>query len=218
MRKCLLWALPIFILSLFFPSYKIFASTQALEIATDSNFSSITTEFSAGQTIYVRIGADNDGSDKHLLNLRDNQYNFLTSYNLNKDNDNQFSTSLAAPQNEGYYSLEAQIESAGSKTTAVKTIKVGSPTNANVKVNVKSEVSGQSVKIDHKSSQSPTISTPKVSPPTTGKEVNEESGFFDNPDIDFGQERAVTQTESSQSFTGQLGQFFKKILSSIWPF
>lgn len=124
-----------------------FASAQAgnvsLEVASDSNFSSQTTNFSAGQTIYVRVTANNEGTDKHQLNLRDNQYNLLKTYNLIKDG-SKFTASLPAPSSEGYYSLEAQIVSAGSNNTSVKTIKVGQPQNANVKVSVKENTSGSS--------------------------------------------------------------------------
>ena|SRR3989344_7714271 len=117
------------------PSAGVQAGDTNLEVASDSNFSSQTTNFSAGQTIYVRVTADNEGSDKHQLNLRDNQYNLISTYNLNKEG-SKFTASLTAPSFEGYYSLEAQIVSAGSNNTSVKTIKVGEPQNANVKVSV----------------------------------------------------------------------------------
>ena len=116
-----------------------FASVQAgdtsLEVASDSNFSSQTTNFSAGQTIYVRVNANNEGTDKHQLNLRDNQYNLIQSYNLNKEG-SKFTASLSAPSSPGYYSLEAQITSAGANSTSVKTIKIGEAGNASVKVDV----------------------------------------------------------------------------------
>src|SRR3989344_3679242 len=132
-------------ISLFAPVF--FAGIQAgntnLEVASDSNFSSQTTNFSAGQTIYVRVNANNEGTDKHQLNLRDNQYNLIQSYNLNKEG-SKFTASLTAPSSEGYYSLEAQITSSGSNNTSVKTIKVGQPQNANVKVSVKENSSGVS--------------------------------------------------------------------------
>src|SRR3989344_4992705 len=124
-----------------------FAIVQAgdtnLEVASDSNFFSQTINFSAGQTIYVRVTANNEGTDKRQLNLRDNQYNLIKSYTLAKDG-SKFTISLPAPSSEGYYSLEAQIVSAGSKNTSVKTIKVGKPQNANVKVSVNESSSGTS--------------------------------------------------------------------------
>src|SRR3990170_5175966 len=124
-----------------------FAIVQAgdsnLEVASDSNFSSQTINFSAGQTIYVRVTANNEGTDKHQLNLRDNQYNLISTYNLNKEG-SRFTASLAAPSSDGYFSLEAQIVSAGSNNTSVKTIKIGDPQNANVKVSVNENSSGVS--------------------------------------------------------------------------
>ena len=155
-----------------------FASVQAgdtsLEVASDSNFSSQTINFSAGQTIYVRVNANNEGTDKHQLNLRDNQYNLIQSYNLNKEG-SKFTTSLAAPSSEGYYSLEAQITSSGSNNTSVKTIKVGQPQNANVKVSVNESSSGVSKSTeeevlgtnDEDQDQSPALSpSPESSPQT----------------------------------------------------
>ena len=166
-----------------------FASVQAgdtsLEVASDSNFSSQTTNFSAGQTIYVRVNANNEGTDKHQLNLRDNQYNLISTYNLNKEG-SKFTASLGAPSSEGYYSLEAQIVSAGSNNTSAKTIKVGKPQNANVKVSVNESSSGTSqspqaeVKGVEDEDQSPYLSpSPESSPQTeVYQEEPEESGFW----------------------------------------
>jgi len=166
-----------------------FASIQAgdtsLEIASDSNFSSQTINFSAGQTIYVRVNANNEGTDKHQLNLRNNQYNLIQSYNLNKEGF-KYTASLPAPSSEGYYSLEAQIVSAGSNNTSVKTIKVGQPQNANVKVSVNESSSGTSqspqaeVKGVEDEDQSPYLSpSPESSPQTeVYQEEPKESGFW----------------------------------------
>ena len=166
-----------------------FASIQAgdtsLEIASDSNFSSQTINFSAGQTIYVRVNANNEGTDKHQLNLRNNQYNLIQSYNLNKEGF-KYTASLPAPSSEVYYSLEAQIVSAGSNNTSVKTIKVGQPQNANVKVSVNESSSGTSqspqaeVKGVEDEDQSPYLSpSPESSPQTeVYQEEPKESGFW----------------------------------------
>ena len=124
-------------------SAKVQAGDNGLEVAQDSNFFSQTINFSAGQTIYVRVTANNEGTDKRQLNLRDNQYNLIKSYTLAKDG-SKFTVSLPVPSSEGYYSLEAQITSSGSNNTSVKTIKVGKPQNANVKVSVNESTSGSS--------------------------------------------------------------------------
>ena len=153
-------------------SASIHAGDNGLEVASDSSFSSQTTNFSAGQTIYVRTTANNEGTDKRQLNLRDNQYSLIKSYNLNKEG-SKFSASLPAPSSEGYYSLEARIESAGSVSTSVKTIKVGSPQNAKVKVSVNESSSGVSKSTeeevlgtdDEDQDQSPALSpSPESSP------------------------------------------------------
>jgi len=179
-----LFLISVFILGL---SASVQAGDTSLEVASDSNFSSQTTNFSAGQTIYVRVNANNEGTDKHQLNLRDNQYNLISTYNLNKEG-SKFTASLGAPSSEGYYSLEAQIVSAGSNNTSAKTIKVGKPQNANVKVSVNESSSGVSKSTDEEilgtddedQDQSPALSpSPESSPQTeVFQQQPKESGFW----------------------------------------
>lgn len=173
-------------ISLFTLVVSVQAGDNSLEVASDSNFSSQTTNFSAGQTIFVRVNANNEGSDKHVLNLRDNQYNLLSSYNLNKGG-SKFTGSLSAPSPSGYYSLEAQITSAGSNSTSVKTIKVGDGGNSNVKVMVNENSSGQNaqspkaeVKGNKDENQNEKVSpSPESSPQTeVFQQQPEESGFW----------------------------------------
>jgi len=208
--KKILFLLPIFLLS--FAIFKSAFAKSSLEVATDPSFSSQTLNFSPGQTIYVRTLAGNDGRDKHLLNLRDNQYNFLQSYDLARTSDNQFSTSLTAPQVEGYYSLEVQIESGSNVATSVKTIKVGSPASANVKVNVKSEVKGQSVTVNDNADKNDAIQSPSAGPAaqdaSNWRSVPDQE-LLENPDFTFGE---------PPSFFLQIEQFFAKIWESFWPF
>src|SRR3990167_9903131 len=107
-----------------------------MEIASDASFTNQTLEFNAGQIIYVRVTAENDGSDKHVLNVRDNNYNFLTGYSMAK-NGNQFLVDFPAPANPGIYSLEANIVSSGSVANFVPTIEVGGGGTGNSKTNLK---------------------------------------------------------------------------------
>lgn len=137
--------LPIFALIIFtiFPSNILAAS---LEVSKTADFSQFTTDFNAGETIYVRVVTDNSGQDKRALNLRDNNYNLLQSFTFSKSA-NSYTTNIQAPQNGGYYSLEARIESKGSITNSVRTIKVGTPSSANVNVRVNGQKSGQSSQV-----------------------------------------------------------------------
>lgn len=180
----------------------VHAGDNSLEVASDSTFSTQTTNFSAGQTIYVRVTANNEGTDKHQLNLRDNQYNLISSYNLNKEG-SKFTASLTAPSSEGYYSLEAQIVSAGSNNTSVKTIKVGKPQNANVKVSVNESSSGTSQSTEGKVEESKdedqigeASPTPESSPVV---EVNE-------------------QEPKEESFWTPVFNMALKIADFFWPF
>src|SRR3989338_5270854 len=83
---------------------KIVDSSSALEIARDSTFSNRTNEFSAGQTVYVRVTSEVSGTTKRELNLRDNSYNLITTYGLSSAGSNQYTASFAAPNTAGIYS------------------------------------------------------------------------------------------------------------------
>ena len=113
-------------------------SGSSMEIASDASFAAKTLKFNSGQTIYVRVTAENDGSDKHVLNLRDNNYSLITAYSMTRSG-NQFLVNFPAPGSSGIYSLEANITSAGSVTNFVKTIEVGGGGTGNSQVNVKIE-------------------------------------------------------------------------------
>src|SRR3972149_7788183 len=80
-------------------------SGSSMEIASDASFANQTLEFNAGQTIYVRVTTENDGSDKHVLNLRDNNYSLITTYSMAKSGD-QFLVNFPAPQNSAFIRLK----------------------------------------------------------------------------------------------------------------
>ena len=213
MIKILLLLILTFFSGLFLSPKNIYSASK-METSQDSGFLSQTTQFNPSQTVYVKVAADNNGDSKKILNLRDNQYNLLASYNLNLSGSNQFSANFPAPSNEGYYSLEAQIESNGSKSTSVKTIKVGNPANADVKVNVSSKVEGQSVAVsENNSSQPVTIKgSPKPSPspsvsPSPKAETSEITDYTVSP-----------QNEDNASLLLAITRFFKRIWFFVWPF
>jgi hypothetical protein len=162
-----------------------------MEIATDSNFSNQTLNFSAGQTIYVRVTANNSGDSKSVLNLHDNLYNLLKTYQLSKINTSpyQFTTNFPAPSSSGNYSLEARVETDGSVTSIVHTIEVtgsGSDQSKDSEVNVKIEN--------------------KVN---TGNQVMGENDQLPT---------SPTPTPANQDFFSQITQFFENLWNSIWPF
>ncbi len=120
-----------------------FASSK-LQVSSKSDFSISDDNFSPGQTVYVKIDASNGGNDKSVLNVRDSSYNILNIYTFSKSG-STFSAGFPAPNSEGYYSLEAQIKSEGSSNVSVKTIKVGNPGSANIKVSVNESIKGTNV-------------------------------------------------------------------------
>ena len=174
MLKVLFASLAIFLLS----SAAIHAGSGEMIISPNSDFSDPSQNFSTGQTIYVKVEANSQGTQKHDLNLRDNSYNLISTYNLENKGGNTFSGFLPAPKNSGYYSLEAKVESPGAVTTKVKTIKIGTGVSANVKLNVDVHTSGEKVtsqsSIDKNSTPSPSGEpTPTPQPEVeTAKDVN----------------------------------------------
>lgn len=201
-----LWVLPIllFILSSTF-SGPVFAGAS-LETATDASFATITQDFSPGQTIFVRVWADNSGETSHQLNLRDNRYNQLESFTLNKLSGNQFSVNFSAPQNEGYYSLESRVESQGSISTSVKTIKVGRPQNASVKVNIQNKVQGRSVTVQNNTNnQKSPASTPSETPST-----------MRTPTLQPSAEPTGDSIQNSENLFEKIFGYFKKLFERIF--
>ncbi|MCR4324991.1 MAG: hypothetical protein NUV69_04875 [Candidatus Curtissbacteria bacterium] len=57
--------------------------------------------------------------------MRDNSYNLLKTFYLEKTADSEFVTAFKVPQEEGYYALEANLKSETSQVKAITTIKVG---------------------------------------------------------------------------------------------
>lgn len=173
-----------------------------LIVSPDPNFSSSSTNFNAGQSVYVKLESDAPADGIHQLNLRDNSYNLIQSYNLNK-NQNNFTASLAAPSAQGYYSLEAVIESSGRSIKSVKTIKVGSPQNANIKVNVKTENGNSETSLnsiaDSQSSQ------------------NEES-VENSPEPSQSPSAPNPETEENKSLFGAVFSIVKAVFVFLWPF
>src|SRR3989344_1705381 len=174
-------------------------SGSSMEIASDASFANQTLEFNAGQTIYVRVTTENDGSDKHVLNLRDNNYSLITTYSMAKSGD-QFLVSFPAPQNSGIYSLEANIVSSGSVANFVKTIEVG-PSTSSGQVNVKIE---NKVNTDNQvNTGNQSSSTSEESEPTS-EVLGDTSGVFPNSDDS-------SQTGFFASLWSRIIGFFKGI-------
>lgn len=190
------------LLSLLAPSPVLAGSN--LIVSSDASYLSSTTNFIAGQNLYVKLETDASADGVHQLNLRDNGYNLIQTYNLSK-NGNSFSTSLAAPYSQGYYSLEAVIESAGTSVKSVKTIKVGSPQNANIKVNVKS-------------SQSTSSNTSMDSNPESPSTQNEGSGSEGSPQPSQTPSLPEPQEAENGSLTGAVFSIAKAIFNFLWPF
>lgn len=149
-------------------------AASTMFVSTNANFSNDVRDFSAGQTIYVKMEANSSGETKRELNLRSNNYDLIKSYNLNKVGESSFSLSFPAPNTEGMYSLEAKVQSPGKNSTSVKTIKVGN-SNSGVNVNVQTDNDSTNINESQKSDIKPEPSnSPQPSPPPN---TTEESGM-----------------------------------------
>ncbi len=180
-----------------------------LEISTTSSFSALSTNFSGGQTIFVRLASDLPGMSEGKLNVRDNEYNLVNSFDFEKDG-SYFSAVVAVPYDQGYYSLEAIVKNNDSNTTSVKTIKVGNPTNANVRVNVHSSASGSEVLGESNGTEG--------SEGADGtKEVNAEPEVDDNGQRDVSGDYYFDKS-TSKGFGQYLTSIFREIADFLWPF
>lgn len=171
MKKGLFLFLPVFALIAFAVQPVKFTEIQAssMIISSSSNFAGQTEGFSPNQTVYVKVEANNSGENKKELNLRSGSYDLIVSYPLINIGSNVFTASFQAPDS-GYYSLEAKIESHGSNSTSVKTLRVGTTTNSSVHVNVNSNnsASNSNEKVlnpEEKSSPSPDLSPSPILTP-----------------------------------------------------
>lgn len=166
MKHLVLIALTTLLTVLLTPS-SVFASS--LQTYKDSNHSSQSESFDPGQTVYAKLNSSSSGGKVHVLNVRDNNYNLITSYNFSKSG-GTFTASFQAPQSSGIYSLEAKLEDDGENEVAVRTIKVGSTSNGNssVKVLIENTVNGSTsyTKTESQSSSTSTQSTTKSPTPT----------------------------------------------------
>lgn len=186
----------------------ISAQEDDLVLAKDANFSNISDEFSPGQTIYIKVKADSDGSKKKQLNLRDSSYSLITSYTFDYAGANEFRKTITAPQNPGYYSLEARIESKDSVSTQVQTIEVGNSPNSSINIDVSARSGGQSISGNTASpSPSPAVtSTPDASPsveptPQVDSQEPDEQGFSE-----------------SKSFFEKIKEVLGGVLKIFWKF
>ena len=176
-------------------------AASKLIVSADFNFSSQTMNFASNQNIFVKLESDAPSDGIHQLNLRDNRYGLIQSYNLVK-NQNNFTASLTAPSAQGYYSLEAVIESQGTSIKSVKTIKVGSPQNADIKVNVRSQNGNSNTNIDSNTESQSTQNESKIeSSPQTSQVPAPEKDQVKN-----------------ESLIGAMFSIFKAVFAFLWPF
>lgn len=183
-------------------------ASSSLEISTTSNFTSLSTNFAGGQTIFVRLASDLPEFSESKLNLRDNGYQLINSFPLQKDGD-YFKATIPSPYETGYFSLEGIVKHEGSIATSVKTIKVGNPTSANVRVNVNS------------SSQGSTILGESPGEKESFEDIKDSEESQDTQENKDDQQGVVGQypvQKSDKSFGQYLISIIREIGDFLWPF
>ena len=201
--------LPALMFAAFVLPLSAFASSK-LQVSSKSDFSISDDNFSPGQTVYVKIDASNGGNDKSVLNVRDSSYNILNIYTFSKSG-STFSAGFPAPNSEGYYSLEAQIKSEGSSNVSVKTIKVGNPGSANIKVSVNESIKGTNVSKE---------SQPKADRPLDEKVTGEDVSVSPSPGSS-GEAEIIGDSDSDSdegTIYRSIGSFAVRIFAFVWPF
>ena len=189
------------ILISFFVFAPLVLADSNLEVSDRSDFGTAVRNFSAGQTIFLRINSSGTGVvTSSKLNLRDSQYAMVNSFSLKRDG-NYFSVIIPAPYGAGYYSLEATIEGNGSNVTSVKSIKVGEVSGASVKVNVNSKVQGQSISSSSQNESNNDSDESQGSPPT-------------NPQVNFSP-KPTAAVNVERGFWARAGNFFKDIFDVV---
>lgn len=178
-----------------------------LIVSPNSDFSSQKDNFTAGETIYVKVSANSDGSRKKDLNVRDNQYKLLSTYSLNHTGNNNFQTSIPAPANSGYYSLEARIEAEGSVSSSVKTIKVGNASSSSVSVDVDVSSNGQQVLSNTKTANVNVTTSPKSPSPAPSLSPYDEPTTLPGSGLNFQAEKGIFAS---------IKDFFTSIFGSIF--
>jgi len=175
----------------------IFADSQ-MEIFSDPNFSSATTQFIPGETVHIKIESDDPGEKTRQIKLKDNQYRDISTFQLSRESNAPYiyKVSFSTPQDPGFYSVEATIASESSQNKLVKTIQVGGSSNVNTKINVKAEVQGtKSIKTPQPAAGQPQAETPTFTPsPVASPEAN------------------LPQTANPASSNTQTTNFWNKVL------
>jgi len=176
-------------------------ASSSLEVSTLSDFSTIDTDFGGGETIFIRMVSDLPLSAESKLNLRDNNYSLINTFDFNKEG-NYFTATIPTPYEQGYYSLEGVINSGDSSSTSVKTIKVGDPISASIRVSI--DGSEDSSNVQKESNQE------EVTVEEDKQIASQSPEFFTAED--------VVKGEKTTSFGQYFSSILNEIVNFIWPF
>lgn len=102
--------------------------TESITTFSDNNYQTKTTNFSPGQTVYLQVKTNIDGTTKKSVDILDSSKGKVLSFELNKSSSNPYiyTQSFAASGIEGIYYLDIEIRSGESSVyKAQQNINVG---------------------------------------------------------------------------------------------
>jgi hypothetical protein len=156
---------------------------KEVEISSNSSYSPTTQDFSAGQTIYIRVKFDTDYQNVNLK-LDDNNSKTLKTIAMTGVATNTYVGSITAPSDQNYYLIRIEASSGeGKKSTTVRTIKIGEPQSASLNVNIENKANGEEVKSNEESSTTNTTINTNISQTTIKEEDDEDDKSEENVSI-----------------------------------
>lgn len=167
------------------------SSKSNLIISPNSTFTPEEINFSPGQKIFLKVESKNEGTLERTVNLRDNLYQILQTFPLDRVSSGLFQTSFNLPNDPNFYSIETVLREEGSVSKLVKTVKVGSPKEAKVKIDSQIKENNREPKQDEEMK-------PEEEKPTV-------------------QEQAKPPEKAEKSFLGSLFSWFTNLFNAVFP-
>jgi len=133
-------------------------------IFSDSNFSQPERDFSAGQSIYIKIIHSGSGSKEKKARLLDWQKSQVLIAELARQGET-FTAVLTAPNAQGVYYLDIKIDDGSSVYASQQNINVGGVKGESVSSSAESKVvvnSGEKVMVTEKTQITPTIASASI--------------------------------------------------------
>lgn len=191
---------PFLIFLLPISSLRPLAETAAPIIFSDPAYSQPNHNFSAGETIYVKVVAGNGEKQKVLRLLNDGKQE-ITRYIFNQSG-NVYTINFSAPEKEGIYYIDVRIEGEGSSFASQQNINIGSDSQSGYAVS-----SAESKVVAGKEELS--FPRPSFSPAV---KIEFTSKPLSQPPVSLPSSSAAAVPDAGMSFFQRLIEWFKHII------